>query len=371
MSKARELAELGAVYDNSALSNRNIIINGAMQVAQRGTSSTGLGATPGYYTIDRMNTAFNGTAGRLTMTQESITDLPGFTKCLKYACTTADTSIAAAEYLILQQNIEGQNLQHLAKGTSSAKKLTVSFYVKGNAAATYVCEMQDNNSREISKSFSVTTSWTRVVLTFDGDTDSGGTIVNSNANGIGLIFWLHAGSNFNSGNAGDLNTSWNAAGTGTRAAGADSFFDSTSRTFFITGLQMEVGDTATPFEHRLVGDELLSCKRYYESSNRSITGTASTDRLAYLNYTCYTTSSAYCTYFYEVEKRAIPTITHGSSSWRIYQDSSQISSGGAGGTDGIGHRNFALTISGPTFDVSKAGMCDYRVHDGIKIDAEL
>jgi len=243
--------------------NRNIIINGAMQVAQRGTSSTGIGASGGYFTIDRMNTAANGTAGRLTMTQESITDLPGFTKCLKYACTTADTSIAAAEYLILQQNIEGQNLQQLAKGTSSAKKLTVSFYVKGNAAATYVCELQDSNSREISKSFSVTTSWERVVLTFDGDTDSGGTIVNSNANGIGLQFWLHAGSNFNSGNAGDLNTSWSAAGTGTRAAGADSFFDSTSRTFFITGLQMEVGDTATDFEHRTFGDELARCQRYY------------------------------------------------------------------------------------------------------------
>ena len=141
-------------------------------------------------TVDRMSTAFNGTAGRLTMTQESITDLPGFTKCVKLACTAADTSIAAAEYLLFAQSIEGQNLQHLAKGTSSAKKVTVSFYVKGNAAATYVCELQDSNSREISKSFSVTTSWERVVLTFDGDTDSGGTIVNSNAIGIGLHFWL-------------------------------------------------------------------------------------------------------------------------------------------------------------------------------------
>ena len=72
-----------------------------MQVAQRGTSSTGLGATSGYYTVDRMVTYFSGTAGRLTMTQESITDLPGFTKCVKLACTTADTSIAAAEYFLL------------------------------------------------------------------------------------------------------------------------------------------------------------------------------------------------------------------------------------------------------------------------------
>ena len=352
---------------------KNVIINGDMQIFQRATSATTLPSS-GYSTVDRFGFS-EGSGGAATSELDnlSVADqaTTGQSRALELKCTSADTSIAAAEYFILSQNIEGQNLQQLAKGTSSAEKLTVSFYVKGNAAATYVCEMQDNNSREISKSFSVTTSWTRVVLTFDGDTDSGGTIVNSNANGIGLLFWLHAGSNFNSGNAGDLNTSWNAAGAGTRAAGADSFFDSTSRTFFITGLQMEVGDTATPFEHRLVGDELLSCKRYYESSNRSISGTASTDRLAYLNYTCYTTSSAYCTYFFEVEKRAIPTITHGSSNWRIYQNSAQISSSGAGGTDGIGHRNFSLTISGPTFDVSEAGMCDYREHNGIKIDAEL
>tara|TARA_R100001015_G_C4590684_1_gene146201 strand:- start:76 stop:1095 length:1020 start_codon:yes stop_codon:yes gene_type:complete len=281
-----------------------------MQVAQRGTSSTGLGATSGYYTVDRMSTAFNGTAGRLTMTQESITDLPGFTKCVKLACTTADTSIAAAEYLIFSQNIEGQNLQHLAKGTSSAKKLTVSFYVKGNAAATYVCEMQDNNSREISKSFSVTTSWTRVILTYDGDTDSGGTIVNSNANGIGLIFWLHAGSNFNSGSAGDLNTSWSAAGTGTRAAGADSFFDSTSRTLFITGLQMEVGDTATDFEHRSFDDEYRKCLRYYEQWDFPDSGDYTTVMM-YNESTSQAIGALNCT----VYKRSNPTFSSTASSW--------------------------------------------------------
>ena len=265
MSKARELAELGAVYDSGALSNRNIVINGAMQVAQRGTSSTGLGATSGYYTVDRINPNFNSTAGRLTMTQESITDLPGFNKCVKFACTTADTSIGAAEYfLCTMQAIEGQNLQQLAKGTSSAKKVTVSFYVKGNAAATYVCELQDQNSREISKSFSVTTDWTRVVLTFDGDTS--GTITNTNTLGMGINFWLHAGSNFNSGSAGDLNTSWDNTSNNKRAAGIDSFFDSTSRTFFVTGLQMEVGDTATDFEHRTFGDELQRCSRYYQKT---------------------------------------------------------------------------------------------------------
>jgi len=310
MSKARELAELGAVYDSGALSNRNIVINGAMQVAQRGTSSTGLGATSGYYTVDRINPNFNSTAGRLTMTQESITDLPGFNKCVKFACTTADTSIGAAEYfLCTMQAIEGQNLQQLAKGTSSAKKVTVSFYVKGNAAATYVCELQDQSSREISKSFSVTTDWTRVVLTFDGDTS--GTITNTNTLGIGLMFWLHAVSNFNSGNAGDLNTSWSVAGTGTRAAGIDSFFDSTSRTFFVTGLQMELGESATPFEHRSFGDELALCQRYYYESPSYQAGSAGTgaDVQLYHTYAKSASNWDWCTGFFPVEMRSNPTLT--------------------------------------------------------------
>lgn len=271
MSRQSELAELSRIYDSSALSNRNLVINGAMQVAQRGTSSTGLGASSGYFTVDRINPNFNATAGRLTMTQETITDLTGFSNCVKLACTTADTSIAAAEYLILTlQAIEGQNLQHLAKGTSAAKKVTVSFYVKANAAATYVCELQDSNSREISKSFSVTTDWTRVVLTYDGDTS--GTLPNTNARGMSIQLWLHAGSTYNSGDVADLNTSWSAAGSGgVRAAGIDSFFDSTSRTFFITGVQMEVGDTATPFEHRSFGDELARCQRYYFQEDSTTT----------------------------------------------------------------------------------------------------
>jgi hypothetical protein len=375
MSLARDIADLGAVTarldtvgaSSGALSNRNIIINGAMQVAQRGTSSTGLGASAGYFTCDRWKMDFNATAGRLTMSQAS--DGPvGFANCIKLDCTTADTSIAAGEYIMLEQRFEGQDLQQIGKGTSSAKELTLSFYVKANAAFTFGVELFDNdNTRQITKLFTTTTGWNRIELTYPADTT--GAFDDDNARSLLVTFWLHSGSTYA---GGTLNSSsWASVTNANRAAGIDSFFSSTSNEFYITGVQLEVGSQATPFEHRSFSDELLRCKRYYESSNRNITGTASTDRLAYLNYTCYTTSSAYCTYFYEVEKRAIPTITHGSSDWRIYQNSAQISSGGAGGTDGIGHRNFSLTISGPTFDVSEAGMCDYRVHDGIKIDAEL
>jgi len=261
MSKARELAELGAVYDSGALSNRNFIINGAMQVAQRGTSSTGVGATNNAYpTCDRWEIETANSAGRATMTQES--DGPdGFANSLKLACTTADTSVAADEVFRLQQVIEAQNLQSLAKGTSSAKQFTLSFYVKGNAAATYNIEIYDlDNTRHICASFNVTTSWNRISLTFAGDTT--GAINDDNGGGFQVGIYLHEGSNYTSGT---LATSWASVSNANRSdSNNTSFFDSTSRTFFITGVQLEVGTEATPFEHQSYGQELQLCKRYYQ-----------------------------------------------------------------------------------------------------------
>ena len=131
MTKAAELAKMGEVLTNSQIGGRrNIIINGAMQVAQRGTSETGVGASDGYFICDRWNFNTNGnSAGRLTMSQAS--DGPsGFANCLKLECTTADTSIAAAERFFIEQKLEGQDVQQLKKGTSDAEKVTISFYVK-------------------------------------------------------------------------------------------------------------------------------------------------------------------------------------------------------------------------------------------------
>jgi hypothetical protein len=261
MSKAAELAKWGEVSTNGQVSGRrNIVINGAMNVAQRGTSSTGLGATDGYYTVDRFGLNFSGTDSRLTMTQDSPTDLSGFTKALKLDCTTADTSIAAAEYIQLHYRIEGQDLQQLKKGTSDAEKITVSFYVKGNASATYTCEIEDvDNNRYNSQEFSVTTSWTKVTLTYNADTT--GVLGNDNGSSMAINFWLHAGSNFTSGTHTD--NVWHTTATQRVGDNQTSFADSTDRTFFITGVQLEVGSQATPFEHRSYGEELALCQRYY------------------------------------------------------------------------------------------------------------
>ena len=266
MTKAAELAKMGEVLTNSQIGGRrNMVINGAMQVAQRGTSSTGLGAADGYFTVDRFPLAFN-TSGRLTMTQESITDLSGFPKALKLACTTADTSIAAGEYVLLQYKFEGQDVQQLKKNTSDAEKFTISFYVKGNANATYTLEVKDQtNGRNNSQNFNVTTSWNRVSLTFAGDT-AGSSLIN-NDNSLELFFqiWLHAGSTYNGGTF--ASNTWIDQVQNVRSDSSNaSFLDSTSRTFFITGIQMEVGSQATPFEHRSFGEELALCKRYFQGT---------------------------------------------------------------------------------------------------------
>jgi len=260
MTKAAELAKMGEVLTNSQIGGRrNIIINGAMQVAQRGTSETGIGASAGYFTLDRFRIQPTSTAGRLTM--EQVADVhDGFANALKLTCTTADTSIAAGERLLLHQKIEGQDLQQLKKGTSDAEEFTVSFYVKGNANATYALEIYDlDNNRQISKTFSVTTSWNRVILTFPADTT--GAYDDDSAASIQMSIFLHAGSTYTSGT---LNSSAFASNNNAnRAVGISSFFDSTDRTFFLTGLQMEVGSQATPFEHRSFGEEQALCQRYF------------------------------------------------------------------------------------------------------------
>ena len=156
-----------------------------MQVAQRATSATGVGGRSNViHTLDRMNIASGTTAGRATMSQS--TDVPtGFANSLKLDCTTADTSIAADESFIIEYKIEGQDVQQLGKGTSDAEKVTLSFYVKGNASATYTAELLDNDNTRFNSQELVTTSWTKITLTYDGDTT--GTLGNDNAYSLYFI----------------------------------------------------------------------------------------------------------------------------------------------------------------------------------------
>jgi hypothetical protein len=306
MTKAAELAKMGEVLTNSQIGGRrNMVINGAMQVAQRGTSQASI-SSGGYYTLDRFKIANGNSAGRFTMTQTA--DGPsGFANCMKLDCTTADTSIAAGEYLFIEYKFEGQDLQQIKKGTSDAEKITVSFYVKGNASATYVCELEDqDNTRINTQAFNVTTSWTRVVLTFAADTT--GAFDDDNALSLQINIWLHAGSTY-SGGTFSSNT-WASTTNANRYAGSrTSFFDSTDRTFFLTGLQMEVGSQATPFEHRSFGEELQLCKRYFHKTG----GTA------YCNIgtvTNFSSGAMLGPYKHPVEMRSAPSVTK-SGDWAV------------------------------------------------------
>ena len=286
--------------------NRNLVINGSMKVSQRATTATGVGDTNGVYpTLDRYRYIIAGSSsGRFTMSQEA--DGPvGFANSLKMACTTADTSIAADERMFLQHKIEAQDCQAIGKGETGAKPITVSFYVKADSAKTYGLEVFESNSaRQCTKLFNVTTDWTRVVLTFPADVDDGSSpIPDTTGEGIVLQWQLHAGSNFTSGT---LNSSAFADNVNAnRAVGIDSFYSSTSNTFFLTGVQVEVGDTATDFEHRSFGDELQRCQRYYQVLDSQFTNGS---YLRYCTGFMYGATTAEGSHNLAVEMRSTPTL---------------------------------------------------------------
>ena len=280
---------------------RNIIQNGAMNVAQRSASVTGIGASAGYFTCDRWKIETASSAGRLTMTQTADGPNGISANCLKLDCTTADTSIAALEYLILSQYLEGQNLQRIGKGVVGAKQVTISFYVKANAAFDFVAEIRDfDNGRTISKLFATTTDWVRHEILIPADVDDGSSpFDDDNASSAVLNFWLHAGSNYTSGT---LATEWANLSNTTRAAGIDSFFSSTDNNFFITGVQMEVGPVATEFEQEDIGTTLAKCQRYYQKwlsdtvSDSVMTAAAISD-VAFIG-----------DYFLKTSMRSVPTM---------------------------------------------------------------
>ena len=242
------------------LGRRNILINGDYSIYQRAQQTTGVGASAAYPTADRW--VINpSTEGRLTMTAGTA-DAPAesnVTTSLKLACTTADTSVGGDQFCLLDQRIEGQNLQHVKKGTSGAKQLTASFWVKGNASATYVAELYDNdNARQVSKSFSVTSSWSKVELTFPADTT--GAFGNDNGSSLFFQIWLLGGSIFTSGT---LSETWTSVTNANRAVGISNFFSSTSNEFYITAVQLEVSDVATEFEYITKQEASMLCYRYY------------------------------------------------------------------------------------------------------------
>ena len=295
---------MGEVITNAQVrGRRNRIINGNFQNWQRSTSETGLGASAGYFTADRWRISTANSAGRFTMNRTA-GDPDGFNYGLVINCTTADTSVAADEILLLQQKIEGQDVQHLKKGTSDAESVTISFYAKIVGSATdFVVTLYDNdNNRFISKLFTFTTSWVRYYFTVPGDTT--GTLDQDTSSSLEMWFWLHAGSNHTSGT---LQTSWGSDTNANRAAGIDSIYSSTSNEFYLAGVQMEVGSQATPFEHRSFGEEKDLCYRYYEEGGFSMRASGTVIRTGQ-SYTVTKRASATVNVYYDSSKPTAGTI---------------------------------------------------------------
>ena len=292
-----------------ALSNRNLIINGAMQVAQRGTSATGVGTAVAYNTVDRWRFAdASDPTARFTETQS--TDAPdGFSNSRKFEVTTADSAVEADEQQYTDHFIEGQDLQHLGYGTSSAKKLTLSFYVKASVAQTYGLniQMHDGGGSYYGVSYAVNAAdtWERKTITINGNTSL--SIDNDNGRGLRVKFGLNVGSNYISGTDA---TGWSASGN-EYGSHSNTWVGTVGNTWQITGVQLEVGEKATPFEHRSFGDELAKCQRYFCRSYAYGTATGSSGNNGAISSTAYG-AAAYAsagTAVFPVEMRATPTTT--------------------------------------------------------------
>jgi hypothetical protein len=350
--------------------SKNIVINGDMQISQRSTSTASITGN-GYYTIDRM---YLGITGAGTWTQSQDTNVPtgqGFAKSLKMDCTTADGSLAAADNILLQTRFEGQNLQYLKKGTSSAKSLTVSFWVYATKTGTNIVELYDvDNLRQISQAYTISSSdtWEKKTLTFAGDTT--GALDNDNASSFILLFGLAAGSTYTSGT---LNTSWNSATNANRYVGQVNHADSTSNNFYITGIQMEAGDTASEFEFLPYGVNLQRCYRYclvlgdapggatYDYADNGVIG----------HY--YNTTDFYPNWFYPVTMRGTPSVSFSTTGSGLGDVSSQntAKTGTSAGTNATSSTNINFRVSTASATQGSGGAFNFAASNYVILSAEL
>jgi hypothetical protein len=274
---------------------KNLIINGAMQIAQRGTSVTGQ-TTSGYKTCDRwavVASSLNSNA--FSCSQDS--DAPaGFANSLKVEADT-QLSLNSNSIFYVRQIIESQNLQHLAYGSASPKTITVSFWVKSNVVGDYTCSLfRADGSRTTGKAYSITSSntWEYKTLTFVGDTSD--PMGNDAEFGMHIAHFLATGTDQKSGTFTD--GTWQDYNINNYATPNQvNFFNSSSNYWQITGVQLEVGESATEFEHRPYTTELQLCQRYYWKNTGNIYGGD-------------WAGNGMITYPYPVEMRAIPTFTY-------------------------------------------------------------
>ena len=288
--------------------NRNLIINGAMQVAQRATSvSVSDGSNEVYQSLDRYSFIYGNSAGGVaTISQD--TTVPsgyGFSNSYKVDVTTADTSVGSTHQVYFRQIIEAQTVRNSGwnyTDSTGNSKLTVSFWARSSKAGTYCLCLRDvdasGNMYYVKEYTLVADTWKHVTCSVP----SNSSLVFNNDNGSGLeVIWnLVAGTDRDSATDG----AWNTADTSRATSNQVNFFDSTSNVFYLTGVQVEVGDTATDFEHRTFEDELQRCQRYC-----FVTPTGQTYSWTALSGYCNSTSNALTFYQFPVVMRASPSLS--------------------------------------------------------------
>jgi hypothetical protein len=281
---------------------RNIIINGDMSIAQRGTSVSGItNASGDVFVNDRFCWSESGTmTSTFTMSQD--TDVPagqGFAKSLKLECTATDTP-ALTERIRIETRFEGQNLQYLKKGTANAESWTLSFWVKSVKTGTYIVNFRDeDNARIVSKAYTISSAstWEKKTITVAPDTTD--PFDNDNAHSLTIAWILSAGSSLQSGSLADV---WQDYDNANYAAGQVNFADSTDNNFWITGVQLEAASAPSDFEFLPYDVNLNRCFRYYEKKKTT------TNYGGYANGKCNSSTTAQYTYFCSL-KRATPTIS--------------------------------------------------------------
>ena len=307
----------GDLVPATPMSHRNVIINGAMQVWQRSDSTSMESVLNNNFKADRWRLNSDIQAADLTCGRS--TDVPagqGFTNSMKVVPGGADTSIAAGHIATIVQFIEAQDLQHLCYGTSNAKSLTLSFWVKTNLTGSHSVSFVKDDSTAyacpIEYTVDAANTWEKKEITLSPTagstsliTSAAGAIANDNGRGLAVCWNLAAGSTYQG-----TNNTWQAgpaSGYGLATSNVQNFVGSTSNNIYLTGVQLEVGSNATPYEHRSYADELLRCQRYYTEHD------AGTYVLAYLNPIKGSTgaSDEYRRYmfYYPIRMRANPTVT--------------------------------------------------------------
>ena len=326
------------------LSHRNMIINGGMIVSQRGTDAKTISNSGQNYQVDMYRGRANG-GGQFSIQQ--VIDAPsgtGLYNSLKLQVTTADTSIGNTDYYEVIQYIEGSSLLPTEYGGSGAKTCTLSFYVKSNVTGTHTGAIgNEGNNRGFGFNYTINSAntWERKTITIPGDTT--GTWNKNNSVGAKIIFYLGIGANFATANV----STWEARETMGTDDGQN-LIASTSNNLYLTGIQFEVGNIATTFEHRSIGDELLSCKRYYYQEYRNGSTGGNGAGIFAMGMTANSSSgSIYATMNHPVEMRAAPTATF-SGTFAAHRFGVAINQITAANMSGSNYHNSttATTISG-------------------------